>query len=229
MSIWKMSSSANQPVWVGSRLVARPSGTTGSRGPPRRAGTSPFRPSGSRRRAPARRAESSPQPDRRPRGRARRARARSARPRRRRAGSPCGRRRRCSRRARCARRSPRRTARAGSSRRARGWTWTTSAPRSSCACAIWPTVGNSSSVMTIRRRPLRSSGSAETTPLTPCETDVVTATSSGSARRAGRTPLVPPPRARPSAPIPRRGRPSRRDRPRRPRARRWRAPPASTS
>ena len=61
-----------------------------------------------------------------------------------------------------------------------GRTWTTSAPRSSCACAICPTVGNSYSLMTIRfRSPVRSS--AETSALTPCETDVVTATSSGAA------------------------------------------------
>ena len=66
-----------------------------------------------------------------------------------------------------------------------GSTWTTSAPRSSCACAIWPTVGNSYSLITIRFR-LPSSGSAETSALTPCETEVVTATSSASAwsRRA---------------------------------------------
>ena len=61
-----------------------------------------------------------------------------------------------------------------------GRTWTTSAPRSSCACAICPIVGNSYSLITIRfRSPRRSS--AETSPLTPCETDVVTATSSGEA------------------------------------------------
>ena len=63
---------------------------------------------------------------------------------------------------------------------ASGRTWTISAPRSSCAWAICPTVGNSYSLITIRfRSPERSS--AETSPLTPCETDVVTATSSGSA------------------------------------------------
>ena len=61
-----------------------------------------------------------------------------------------------------------------------GRTWTTSAPRSSCACAIWPTVGNSNSEMTIRERPC-SSGSALTSALTACETDVVTAISPGSA------------------------------------------------
>src|SRR5688500_5063098 len=61
-----------------------------------------------------------------------------------------------------------------------GLTWTTSAPRSSCACAICPTVGNSYSLMTIRfRSPLRSS--AETSALTAWETEVVTATSSGCA------------------------------------------------
>ena len=68
---------------------------------------------------------------------------------------------------------------------ASGWTWTTSAPRSSCACAIWPTVGNSYSLITIRFRS-PSSRSADTSALTPWETDVVTATSSASAwsRRA---------------------------------------------
>ena len=60
-----------------------------------------------------------------------------------------------------------------------GRTWTTSAPRSSWACAIWPTVGNSNSEMTIRGR--SPSGSALTSALTACETDVVTAISSGSA------------------------------------------------
>ena len=54
------------------------------------------------------------------------------------------------------------------------------APRSSCAWAIWPIVGNSYSLITIRFRS-PSSGSAETSALTPCETDVVTATSSASA------------------------------------------------
>ena len=63
---------------------------------------------------------------------------------------------------------------------ASGRTCTTSAPRSSCAWAIWPTVGNSYSLITMRLRPPRSNGSAETMPLTPCETDVVTATSSAS-------------------------------------------------
>ena len=43
---------------------------------------------------------------------------------------------------------------------ASGRTWTTSAPRSSCACAIWPTVGNSYSLITIRFRS-PSSGSAD--------------------------------------------------------------------
>ena len=36
---------------------------------------------------------------------------------------------------------------------ASGRTCTTSAPRSSCACAICPTVGNSYSLITIRVRP----------------------------------------------------------------------------
>ena len=63
---------------------------------------------------------------------------------------------------------------------ASGWTWTTSAPRSSCACAIWPTVGNSYSLITIRFRS-PSSRSADVSALTPWETDVVTATSSVSA------------------------------------------------
>jgi hypothetical protein len=66
-----------------------------------------------------------------------------------------------------------------------GRTWTTSAPRSSCAWAICPTVGNSYSLITIRLRS-PSSDSAETRALTPCDTEVVTATSSASAwsRRA---------------------------------------------
>ena len=37
-------------------------------------------------------------------------------------------------------------------------TWTTSAPRSSCACAIWPTVGNSYSLITIFAASPRASG-----------------------------------------------------------------------
>src|SRR6266566_872281 len=55
----------------------------------------------------------------------------------------------------------------------------TRAPRASCACQIWPMVGNSQSVMTtfdrfVKRRPLASA-------LTPAESDVVTAISSGAA------------------------------------------------
>src|SRR4051812_31482574 len=55
----------------------------------------------------------------------------------------------------------------------------TRAPRASCACQIWPIVGNSQSVRTtfdrfVKRRPLASA-------LTPAESDVVTATSSGPA------------------------------------------------
>ena len=69
----------------------------------------------------------------------------------------------------------------GDRRRPLGRTCTTSAPRSSCACAIWPTVGNSYSLITIFGLPPRSSGSALTIPFTPCETDVVTASSAGSA------------------------------------------------
>ena len=65
---------------------------------------------------------------------------------------------------------------------ASGRTWTTSAPRSSWACAIWPTVGNSYSLITIFGRARRSS--AETMPLTPCVTEVVTASSAGSACRS---------------------------------------------
>ncbi len=61
-----------------------------------------------------------------------------------------------------------------------GSTWTTSAPRSSCAWAIWPTVGNSYSEMTIRFRPL-SKRSALTSPLTAAETEVWMATSSALA------------------------------------------------
>ena len=67
-----------------------------------------------------------------------------------------------------------------------GPTCTTSAPRSSCACAICPTVGNSYSLITIRFRS-RSSGRAETSALTPCDTDVVTATSSARAWRSPAT------------------------------------------
>ena len=58
---------------------------------------------------------------------------------------------RAVRRARSARRSRRQTARARSAV-VLGRTWTTSAPRSSCACAICPTVGNSYSLTTIRFR-----------------------------------------------------------------------------
>ena len=61
-----------------------------------------------------------------------------------------------------------------------GSTWTISAPRSSCACAIWPIVGNSFSEMTIRLRPSRNR-SAEISPLTAAETEVWIATSSGAA------------------------------------------------
>src|SRR6266516_7361047 len=55
----------------------------------------------------------------------------------------------------------------------------TRAPRASCACQIWPIVGNSQSVRTtfdrfVKRRPLASA-------LTPAESDVVTAISSGPA------------------------------------------------
>ncbi len=39
-----------------------------------------------------------------------------------------------------------------SSRQPSASTWTTRAPRSSCACQIWPTVGNSQSVVTIFER-----------------------------------------------------------------------------
>ena len=45
---------------------------------------------------------------------------------------------------------------------ASGRTCTTSAPRSSCACAIWPTVGNSYSLITMRFRPPARAASAET-------------------------------------------------------------------
>ena len=53
----------------------------------------------------------------------------------------------------------------------------TRAPRASCACRIWPIVGNSQSVSTtfdrfVKRSPLASA-------LTPAESDVVTAISSG--------------------------------------------------
>ena len=61
-----------------------------------------------------------------------------------------------------------------------GPTCTTSAPRSSCACAIWPIVGNSFSEITIRLRSPESS-SAETSALTAAETDVWIATSSARA------------------------------------------------
>ncbi len=97
-----------------------------------------------------------------------------------RAGAPGGRRGSCSRRAPSARRSPRRSARRGSSRRRRGGRGRPRRPASSCACAICPTVGNSYSEITMRfRSPRRSS--ADTSPLTPCDTEVVTATSSASA------------------------------------------------
>ena len=66
---------------------------------------------------------------------------------------------------------------------ASGRTCTTSAPRSSWACAIWPTVGNSYSLITIRSA-ARSRSSALTIPLTPCVTEVVTASSAGSAWRS---------------------------------------------
>src|SRR4029079_16411378 len=68
---------------------------------------------------------------------------------------------------------------------ASGRTWTTPAPRSSCALAVSPIVGNSYSEITIRLRSPRRS-SADTSPLAPWETEVVTATSSASAwsRRA---------------------------------------------
>jgi len=67
---------------------------------------------------------------------------------------------------------------------ASGRTCTTSAPRSSCACAIWPTVGNSCSLITIFFRSLRPIGSALTIPLMPWLTEVVTASSPGSALRS---------------------------------------------
>ena len=58
-------------------------------------------------------------------------------------------------------------------------TWTTRAPRASWACQIWPIVGNSQSVSTTfdrcaKRSPLASEDTA-------AESEVVTATSSGSA------------------------------------------------
>jgi hypothetical protein len=64
-----------------------------------------------------------------------------------------------------------------------GSTRTISAPRSSCAWAIWPIVGNSFSEMTIRFRSPRNR-SAETSPLTAADTDVWMATSSGAAPRS---------------------------------------------
>ena len=88
-----------------------------------------------------------------------------------------------------------------------GRTWTTSAPRELLR------VGD----LTDRRElelgdddpvPPRSSGSALTRLLTACETEVVTATSSGSAAmRRAKGARAPPP-ARPSAPTPRRAGPS---------------------
>jgi hypothetical protein len=60
-----------------------------------------------------------------------------------------------------------------------GSTWTTRAPRASWACQIWPTVGNSSSVVTIFGRAAYRSPVAIA--LSPAETEVVTATSSGCA------------------------------------------------
>ena len=60
-----------------------------------------------------------------------------------------------------------------------GCACTTRAPRDSCACQIWPTVGNSRSDSTIFERPPYRSPLASA--LTPAETDVVTAISSGSA------------------------------------------------
>jgi hypothetical protein len=60
-----------------------------------------------------------------------------------------------------------------------GWACTTRAPRDSCACQIWPTVGNSSSVVTIFERLAKRSPLASA--LTPAESEVVTAISSGSA------------------------------------------------
>ena len=71
-----------------------------------------------------------------------------------------------------------------------GSTWTTSAPRSSWACAIWPTVGNSFSEMTIRFRSPRKS-SAETSALTAAETEVWIATSSAcTARSSAKRPRI---------------------------------------
>ncbi len=57
-------------------------------------------------------------------------------------------------------------------------TCTTSAPRSSCACQICPTVGNSKSLITTLRRSPNSIALASE--LRPAETEVVTATSSAS-------------------------------------------------
>ena len=108
-------------------------------------------------------------------------------------------------------------------------TCTTSAPRSSCACQICPIVGNSKSLITTFGA-LARSRSRDASALTPAESDVVTATSSGcaadearerAARRLGALDPVVPRRA---ALVPaRRG--SRRTR----RAPRRRARPASTS
>ena len=57
-------------------------------------------------------------------------------------------------------------------------TCTTSAPRSSWACQIWPIVGNSKSDRTTRGRSAQSSALASA--LTPAESEVVTATSSAA-------------------------------------------------
>jgi hypothetical protein len=61
-----------------------------------------------------------------------------------------------------------------------GSTCTTSAPRSSCACAIWPIAGNSFAEMTMRFRPPPKSRPL-TSALTAAETEVCSATSSASA------------------------------------------------
>src|SRR5262249_20584422 len=72
-----------------------------------------------------------------------------------------------------------------------GGTWTILAPRRSCACQIWPIVGNSKSVKTTLARPLLKS-SPLASALTPAETDVVTATSSSAALRRTATLLRAP-------------------------------------
>jgi hypothetical protein len=59
-------------------------------------------------------------------------------------------------------------------------TWTTRMPRRSCACQIWPIVGNSKLLTTTVSRP-SSKRSPLARALTPAETDVVTAISSSSA------------------------------------------------